>query len=236
MNLVASMMVGPGEEDRYLPQALEHLGGFCDMIQMQHAEPDVFYAHEGRARQALLEATLGRDPTHILAIDCDEFVSAGAAIRRACEAGRGNGVWTLPMEEVWAADERHLWTRQDGGWRAHPVPILYRVPERRDGRWRIMDRALACGREPVYVRQLAAKALPSGASVLHFGWANRHERRARYERYEQADGGRFHTSAHLRSILDPDRKVRLRKQPWPPALEPYREALVERANREPVPA
>lgn len=227
------MMIGPGEDDRYLPEVLAHLGGFCDTVVFRDTPSEEFYGHEGRARQTLLDMTLEAEPTHVLAIDADEFVTDGQAIRRVCENGGGNGVWTLPMEEVWAADERHLWTRQDGGWRAHPVPILYAVPERRDGRWRIMDRALACGREPIYVRQLAAKASPSGASVLHFGWANRSERQARYDRYAKADGGRFHTSAHLRSILDPDRKVRLAKRHWPGALLPFKDALIERANREP---
>lgn len=230
------MMVGPAEEDRYLNAVLAHLAVFCDAVAVREEQPESFYAHEGRARQALLDATIERNPTHVLAIDADEFVTDGEAIRHACSMDLGNGCWTLPMEEVWAVDERHLWTRQDGGWRTHPVPILYRVPGHRDGRWRIMDRALACGREPLAVRQLAGRALPSGSSVLHFGWANRAERRARYERYAEADGGKFHASSHLQSILDPDRKVRLKKLPWPPALEPFKPALLERANREPVPA
>lgn len=230
------MMIAPHEDERYLPAVLAHLSEFCDAISTRSESPETFFAHEGRARQALLETTLAENPTHVLAIDADEFVTDGASIRRACEQDQGNGCWTLPMEEVWAVDERHLWTRQDGGWRTHPVPILYRVPGHRDGRWRIMDRALACGREPLAIRQLAAKALPSGSSVLHFGWANRAERQARYERYAQADGGKFHASSHLLSILDPDRKVRFAKRPWPEALEPFKAALIERANREAVPA
>lgn len=254
MKLVASMMVGPGEQHRYLETAIRSLAGFCDEIrvrwemnpgaQVAIAHPKVvalcvepsFYDHEGDARQELLDWTFEAKPTHVLAIDADEFVSNGAAIRAACERDDGPGAWTLPMQEVWSADARWLYTRQDGGWRTHPAPILYRAPELPSSRWRIMNRALACGREPIAVRQLAAKALPSGSDVLHFGWANRHERQARYDRYAAADGGRFHASSHLQSILAPDRRVRLKRYPWPAALEPYRETLVERANRQPVSA
>lgn len=255
MKLVASV-IARNELRRYLRPAVESLLAFCDEIavvndgsddgtsdwlyarELVHSSstPARFYDNEGAARQWLLDWTLACKPTHILAIDADEFVSDGQALRAVCERDEGNGAWTLPMQEVWAADERFLYTRQDGGWRTHPVPILYRVPERRDARWRIQDRALACGREPLAVRQLAARALPSGMDVLHFGWANRAERRARYERYAQADGGRFHASSHLQSILAPDRRVRLARYGWPAALEPFRSALVERANREAVAA
>lgn len=236
MKLVASMPVGPGEDDRYLGHVLAHLNEFCDDVRTRAETPDVFYEHEGRSRNALLDFTLEADPTHILAVDADEFISDGAALRRVVDDDVGNGVWTLVMEEVWAADHRWLWTRQDGGWRQHPVPILYRVPANRDGRWRIQDRALACGREPLAVRQLAGRGVQTGISVLHFGWANRAERQERYERYAEADGGRFHASSHLQSILWPDRKVRLAKRPWPPALEPWKPVLLERANREAVAA
>lgn len=246
------MMVGTGEGDRYLAECLRSLGQFVEAIAVvdestdgataavlgkttglyshERVEPGMFFRHEGRARQLLLEVTLEQKPTHILAIDCDELVSDGQALRALCEADEGNGAWALSMDEVWKADDRALWTRQDGGWRSHHVPILYRAPTRSVGNWRIQDRQLACGREPIAVRSLAARAVQTGVSVFHFGWARESERQTRYQRYAEADGGRFHASAHLNSILFPDRKVRLARRSWPPALEPVKAAILERVR------
>jgi hypothetical protein len=133
------------------------------------------------------------------------------------------------MEEVWKADARGLWTREDGGWRRHPVPIVWRAPNGQavgSGIWKVRDRQLACGREPVAVARIPARQLP--ASVLHLGWTNEAERQARFDRYTVADGGRFHASAHLQSIMWPDAKVRLRRRHWPPGVD--QKALLARVR------
>jgi hypothetical protein len=236
------------ELDRYLPACLDHLLGFVDAVAIVDdgstdetvsylAElgdrvrvletEEAFFQHEGRARNRLLEWTLEQEPTHVLAIDADEFVSDGAAVRAAC-AGRQQ-VFSLAMHEVWQADLDELRIREDGGWRSHAVPCLYAVPParwRKTAEWQIANRALACGREPSAVRRLYRKAKETGSDILHFGWTDPANRAARYERYVVADGGRFHASQHLRSIMWPDRQVKLRSRPWPPALEEYRGALV----------
>ena len=84
MKLAAMMMVGPGEQDRYLPLVLAALDRFCDVIVTEDGHD--FFDHEGRARQRLLEKTMAADPSHILAIDADEFVTDGPALRKACES------------------------------------------------------------------------------------------------------------------------------------------------------
>ena len=236
MRLVASMITR-NELGRYLRPSIAHLREFCDEIRVLDDASDdgtcewlceqrgvalavnegpSMFEHEGRARQKLLEWTLAAAPDYVLAIDADEFVTDGAALRRSAEAG-GEAL-TLVMREVWKAGES-LWTREDGGWRAHPVPILWRVPPGNPKRLRILDRALACGREPEAVRAAARRGMrPSGADVLHFGWAREEEREARYRRYAEADGGRFHASAHLNSILWPEERVKLEARPWPEGL------------------
>lgn len=242
MKLIASMIVR-NELGRYLEPCLRSLLEFCDEVRilddgsdepgwphalnglggqvvMKRNERPSFFAHEGRARNELLAWTLEGNPTHVLAIDADEFVTHGAAVRKACEQDQGLGSWSLMMEEVWKADERSLYTREDGGWRKHPVGVLWRVPRGRvahSGAWQIMNRKLACGREPLAVRRI--RPLPVRASILHMGWANLSERRARYERYVEHDNGSFHARQHLDSIIWPDRKVRLRRRPWPESLD-----------------
>ena len=254
MKLVASLLVH-NELGRYLTESLGHLLEFCDEIAIldsgsadgtfewlaEHPGRDRlqvlrtpfngFFEHEGRTRQQLLEWTLASEPTHILAIDADEFVSDGYKLRG--QLGTGVPVWTLEMEEVWELDGDCICVRHDGGWHPHPVPIVYTVPPpaRRDGVWAINDRALACGREPIAVRRAMAAARPSGVSVLHFGWANEAERQARYERYAVADGGRFHASTHLQSILWPAERIHLEGRPWPSGLASRREELTRLVAR-----
>jgi glycosyltransferase involved in cell wall biosynthesis len=232
-------MIVKNEFDRYLTLVIGHLLEFCDevcvlddhsddggyewMLKQErvnvHRNPgDSFYKHEGHARQALLEWTLDAEPTHVLAIDADEFVSDGSLLKAVLTHGSPGLAWSLSMEEIWKADARHLQVRQDGGWRAHPVPVLYAVPRARDSTWRIAERQLACGREPLAVRAHAGRARPTQVSVLHFGWTRLRERQKRYDRYVAHDGGKFHASSHLQSIMWPDERVRLTTRDWPPAL------------------
>lgn len=255
MKLVASLVVH-NELDRYLELCIDSLLEFCDLVAAlddhsddgtyefldRHPKVNVlratesFYAHEGRVRQDLLHWTLTAGPTHILAIDADEFVADGRMLRQGLTNQPQHDVWTLGMQEIWKADENHLYIRSDGGWRAHETTCLFRVPEERPRSWAIADKALACGREPVYVRQQYRQALRTGTEILHFGWTNESERQARYDRYVVADGGQYHASTHLQSIMAPDNRVRLKRREWPFKLLPYRAALLEktRVTREPV--
>jgi hypothetical protein len=249
-------MVVRDELGRYLEPCVGHLLEFCDEVALlddgsgdgltkaAQRWPRVRYlpgggvgpavpagfVHEGRTRQMLLDWTLEQEPTHVLSIDADEFVEDGPRVRALLEADPNVPVWSLLMEEVWELDGDCLCVREDGGWRPHQAPILYRAPtaqQRAQAAWRIADRRLACGREPAAVRQTRFRA--TGASVLHFGWANRAEREARHARYAVADGGAFHQSKHLDSILWPDHKVRLEGRPWPASLAAWRGRIAARA-------
>ncbi len=235
MILAASLIVR-NEIGRYLEDCIASLAEFCDAIvvfddasddgtqESLTADPRVtrimqpsdgkpmFYAHEGRARQGLIDLTLAEKPTHVLSIDADELVSDGAALRAGLEADPEQAVWSLQMEEIWKANA-HLFSREDGGHRTHAVPFLWKAPPAGE-RWTMRDRKLACGRIPTQVLG-QGRAKPVGASILHFGWANPAERRKRIDRYKQHDGGKFHASSHLRSLEWPEARMRLRQRPWP---------------------
>lgn len=252
MKLVASMLVAPVEVERYLYPCVASLLSFCDRVMLLSdgvIEVDLerwgdpgdrirswwlpegsFYAHEGKARQRLLDLTLQLEPTHILSVDADEFVTDGQAVRGSCESGCPT--FTLDVTEVWQADAE-LRTRQDGGWATREAPILYAVPDPLTVEWRMPDMALASGREPEAVRALYRRDCtePSGATLLHFGWANKAERTARYQRYVDHDGGRFHNRKHLDSIMWSDDRVTLEQMEWPEFLLPWRDAIREIANR-----
>lgn len=213
-----------------------------DRIHVLRADESAFWQDEGAARQRLLDWTLQCEPDWILSIDADEFVSDGATLRRFIESPAA-AVYSLVMQEVWQASEDCLCVRQDGGWREHPVPVLWRVPgptvlaqdARGERKWRIADRKVAPGREPIAVRDLtrfsSRHVLSSGVDILHFGWACAADRAARHARYVEHDGGRYHNSAHLASILWPDGRVKLDGVDWPAGLTDVQASVLARATR-----
>lgn len=248
MKLVASMIVR-NELGRYLPLAVAHLLSYCDEIRVLDDNSDdgtfewlrkqkrvdvirnpgpAFYEYESQARQILYEHVLAGDPDYVLAIDADEFVAEPALIRTACK--RGLPVYTLSLVEVWHADVDKLDVRVDGLWKARTVPILYRP---KPG-WKIRNKQLACGREPVEVVQQFRNAQPTQTQVLHFGWTRKSERIARAARYDVHDGGRFHNDRHLQSILweeQGNRRLRLQPMRWPSGLQDIATELAEQTIR-----
>lgn len=264
MNLTASLIVH-NELTRYLYWTLPALMEFCDTVvvmddhsddgtyewleelaegEYQHRlwlsryEGDRMFTGEGVARQELLERTLLASPTHILAIDADEFIADGEQLRQIASGhlkSRSPGelaAWKISMEEIWDVTAVAMWCRCDGGWRPHGVPALYSVPDVMTVDYRIRSDQLACGRVPQAVERLALRrgAGETGTEILHLGWANPGERAARYARYVEADGGRFHASTHLKSIMwDRSRQSRGARD-WPEALAPYKQDLLEFIN------
>lgn len=244
-------MIVYNERDRYLENCVDHLLEFCDKVvvlddgsndgtsdalgnrarvELTQSFVNSFYRHEGNARNTLIDETLADGPTHVLTIDADEFISDGPALRKMLEADPHQGVWTLCMQEIWRADD-YLWTREDGGWCSHDIAAIWRPDALSSSR--MANRQLACGRLPMEADHWVAHRRSKYAeqSYLHFGWTCEADRAARYQRYVEHDGGQFHASAHLQSIMWPDSQVKLERMDWPAGLESYRQKLTERANR-----
>ena len=249
MNLVA-LMIARNELGRYLPASIASLLSFCDEVRVWDDGSDdgtreylegidrvevkdggqtSFYKHEGQARQRLLDWGAQARPTHLVVIDADEIVENGQALRAAMEDPGPRRVETfqLGMQEVWAADDRGLYIRQDGGWREHPVPNAYKAGRgcTSCGRGRIANRALASGRVPLSVAR-NGRRVTTDANVLHFGWTNVADRQARYDRYVEHDGGRFHKGSHLESIMWPDEQVTVSARAWPADMDKVTRAEV----------
>lgn len=250
MNLIAYMIV-KNEAGRYLIPCLESLVTYCDEVRVWndgstddteeicHAfdrvacfstEHSFFDRHEGLARQRALDWALKANPTHILAIDADEFVDNGALLR-ACLEENAAAIYKLNMVEVWKATESELLTRQDGGWREHDIPICYTA--RRGGKstkpnQRIPNRKMASGRVPVEIAQQRTSSASTGVSILHFGWTCEADRERRYRRYLTVDGGNYHARRHLDSIMWPDARVTLHRRLWPAALEEQKQSILKR--------
>lgn len=254
------MIVCERELDRYLDESVAALLEFCDEVALlcdrdngwserligrwgadgarvvgrthSYGETVVdFFAHEGDARQRLLEFTLRLEPTHVLAIDADEFVADGRGLRTLIAQSRSDvRVWPLSMLEVWEATTDQLCLRVDGGWRPQPVPAVWKVEP--GIVYRFPDRALACGRVPTRVQDVAPAWVRG--EILHFGWANEHDRQARYDRYVLHDGGQFHASAHLQSIMFGCDRVRLAGYDWPNGLYGRKHRILEHASAVPA--
>lgn len=231
MKLVASMPAR-NELTRYLPAVVEALD-FCDEIRVlddgsvdgtyewleeregvtvKRAEESSWSQHEGAFRRELQDFTLEAEPTHVLAIDADELILDGPALREIVARSTKRGqVFLLRMVELWGIDPPTV--RHDGGWRPRASPLVYRVPNSVTLEWRIFGPAMACPRVPPAVRKLGRRrssAVDTGLDVLHLGWADPGDRVRRAERYEKLDGGKYHAKAHLASILWPDEKCDLR--------------------------
>lgn len=177
--------------------------------------------NEGELHQSLLDWTLEARPTHVLAIDADEIVPEIHLLRERLAEFPHSRAFTLNMVEIWRRDVFPWLLRRDGGWRPHPVAIAWRVPRglrESKGEWAIWGRKLAGGRVPRKIRsdQRANAAADLGLDILHLGWSDPDERKARHRRYVELDGGRYHAGAHLDSIMLPDSRC---------DLEPYEGTL-----------
>lgn len=251
--IVASMIV-KNEINRYLPLAVSHLLTYVTEvrvlddgsddgtyewlaeresigIKVKRNEGPEFFEHEGRARQNLFEWTLQGRPEYILSIDADEFVGDPSVILDGIQSQQD--VYTLDLVEGWKVNQGGISIRVDGLWGPRKVPSLFKAPRlrRADRNWRILDKALACGREPIAVIRGSRGAPHLKTELFHFGWLQESERQRRAERYFEHDGGKFHQNRHLQSILFPDDKVGLRGRPWPQGLRPFADALISHATK-----
>jgi len=217
MRIIAHMVVGPGEYDRYLPQVLERITWWADDIHVGFDKgageeefrlvSDVTYHRnflplswsddEGKFRQAAWDDMVREmKPTaedYILCIDADEVIVQHELVKRAVREFAGQRL-AFKFHEMW--DETHF--RIDGFWKPYLAGVLF--PYRPGGR--IRQQAMACGREPTYVSNLPTKKL-SIADILHYGYAREADRQAKYERYMALDAGRYHNVRHLQSIIQP---------------------------------
>lgn len=213
--IIAHMVVGPGEADRYLDQVLDRAYQWADHIHVAldpragEAEERIVseYAytygrvnltweeHEGKFRQEawwqMEESVEPSENDYIFLIDADEIVHDYVVIRKAVREFPGQRLGFV-FHEMWGPNVFRI----DGHWSPYPAWIL--IPYQRDGYFK--DRALACGREPTYASTIPVSGKPVG-SILHYGYAREEDRRAKHDRYMRLDGGKYHNPNHLQSIL-----------------------------------
>jgi len=216
MRIIAHMVVGPGEADRFLKAVLGRVNDWADVIHValdpvagdeeellavqmaNHAtrvESPTFVEHEGRFREAAwrqMEETVKPElGDYIVCIDADEIIVNAAAVRKAIREYPGKRLG-VKFHHMW--DKDHY--RSDGQWRPHVAHII--IPYQPNGHH--VDRAMACGREPTYAQNLPMHGQPV-SDILHLGYMREQDKQAKYDRYMLLDGGAFHSNAHIKSII-----------------------------------
>ena len=215
MRVIAHMVVGPGEAQRYLAQVIERLTWWADDIHValdaNAGEEEFSVASsitpharfmslawedgEGAFRQAawsdMEDVMKPSTQDYIFCIDADEMIVQHDLIKDAVREFAGQRLGFL-FHEMWG--QRHY--RIDGNWKPYIAHVLF--PYRPNGR--IRERALASGREPTYVNAISLKGIPL-ADLLHYGYAREEDRRFKYDRYMRLDGGKYHSASHIDSIL-----------------------------------
>lgn len=248
---IAAGLILRNEADRYLGLALENLLEFVDVVavvddgstdgwedlipqgapvvvaKIEKTDRDgerEFYRHAD-ARNLLLKCTLATDPDWVVASDADELWTDGQAIRRTCETARTDVV-TVDIAEVWEVCDDCLCTREDGGWRTHPIGAVWRAETFRRQALSLTDKDTATGRVPDAVHRKAST--PSGSALLHLGWSCEVDRAERHKRHV----GSSHAGTHVQSILWSDQRVKLAAREWPVGWSAEtRGAVMARANR-----
>lgn len=212
-------MVGRNESQKFLKPVLERLSTQVDKIiftddcsedntkeiASEYAEvfstPEpLFTKHEGKLRAMAWGnlSTFAKPGDWIVAIDCDEMLHHvnSVGIRTVLE-NSPNDVVNVRFYHMWS--ETHY--RVDKLWAPTDSSRIFRFKENAG----FLNRELACGSEPTYVREWLSQRnfwLQSGLIMQHLGYTYDKDKEAKFERYSKIDGGEFHNINHINSIMD----------------------------------
>lgn len=217
--MIIAQMIGKNESSRFLEDVLQRLSSQVDKIiftddcsddntveiaskyaEVFHSPEPLFRVHEGKLRAfawSNLEkfASIG---DWVVAIDCDEMLHHvnGLPIRDVL-AQSPNDVVNVRFYHMW----NHSQYRVDKLWAPNNSSRIFRfVPN-----GGFADRQLACGSEPTYVVDWVRQRnwwLNSGLVMQHLGYVKDSDKKDKYSRYSEIDGGKFHNANHINSILD----------------------------------
>ncbi len=217
--MIIAQMIGKNESERFLEDVLERLSSQVDKIVFtddcsddntieiaakyaevfQSPEP-LFKVHEGKLR-AFAWGNLEKFASvgdWIIAIDCDEML---------------HHINEMPIRDVLAQSPNdvvnvrfyHMWNdsqyRVDKLWAPNNSSRIFSFFPNGG----FANRQLACGSEPTYVADWIRQRnwwLNSGLVMQHLGYVKDSDKKDKYSRYSEIDGGRFHNGDHINSIMD----------------------------------
>lgn len=219
--MIYAQMVGRNESSRFLEDVLKRLSDQVDKIiftddcstdntpeiaakyaEVFTTDEPMFTKHEGRLRANAwgnLEK-FAKPGDWIIAIDCDEMLyhKDDLDIRSVLSKSEYDVV-NVRFYHMW--NETHY--RVDKLWAPNNSSRIFRFKQNAG----FLNKALACGSEPTYVRQLLQARnfwLDSGLIMQHLGYTFDSDKQSKYERYSTLDGGEYHNLNHINSIIDTD--------------------------------
>lgn len=219
MSRVIASMIGRNEADRYLEEVLDALQEHVDAIVFTddgsedstflmardagaytiRLSDSLFEENEGKLREISWEhlTKIARHGDWILSIDCDEKLFAPDDLHKLIEETSAS-VMMATFYHMW--DDTHY--RVDKAWKPDQQPRLFKY--HKEGH--VMQRALACGQYPTYVKQMVrdGKVADPGLKMQHLGYLSDEDKLMKFERYMRIDGGKYHSLRHLESIVDPN--------------------------------
>jgi glycosyltransferase involved in cell wall biosynthesis len=217
--LIYAQIVGRNESSRYLSEVLERLSSQVDRIiftddcsddntaeiASKYAEvfvnsEQLFNVHEGKLRSLAWSnlSKFAKDGDWVIAIDCDEMLHHVDDINI-------RDVLNQSPYDVVNVRFYHMWNehqyRVDKLWAPNNSSRIFRYLS--NGAF--LNRQLACGSEPTYVRDFISSRnfwINSGLVMKHLGYVKDEDKKSKYERYSSIDGGKFHNLDHINSIID----------------------------------
>lgn len=221
---IIAQVVGRNESDRFLSKVLERLRKQVDTIvftddcstdntmeiasefaNVYKTESQMFNVNEGKFRQHAWANVQkhAKEGDWIIAIDCDEMLYSSDDISNI----NIRNILNQSEKDVVNVRFYHMWNefqyRVDKLWTPNNSTRIFRYMS--NGVFK--DRVLACGAEPTYVTDWASQGNywpNSGLVMQHLGYIHDKDKAAKYQRYSELDGGKFHQGSHINSILDKD--------------------------------
>jgi len=217
--MIYAQMVGRNESSRYLEEVLSRLSSQADRIiftddcstdntpeiaakyaeVFQTPEP-LFNIHEGRLRAFAWSnlSSFAEDGDWVIAIDCDELLYHvdDLNIRNVLNQSP-NDVVNVRFYHMWNETQY----RVDKLWAPTNSSRIFRYIRNA----KFLNRELACGSEPTYVRGWISNRnywINSGLVMKHLGYVKDEDKQSKYARYSSIDGGKFHNLDHINSIVD----------------------------------
>jgi glycosyltransferase involved in cell wall biosynthesis len=221
-NLVAGMIVR-NEADRHLRPVLKRISEFCDNIVVVDDRSDdntidvcmeytknvyrmgeqTFSKDESVLRKALLYHLQEVNPSHVLIIDADELISKEdfEFVVQRLKMEPFYDWYGLQFYHAWKDDPDNdkVYYRDDKLWKPNWGPRLFFWK----GSGFIQERKMGCSPTPSYVVE-SLNGLHVPVKILHLGYLQGKDKTAKFKRYTELDGGRYHNKAHINSIIDED--------------------------------
>lgn len=217
--MIYAQMIGRNESSRFLEEVLQRLSQQVDRIIFtddcsdddtleiagKYAEvfktpTPMFSEHEGKLRAMAWSnmEKFAKTGDWIIAIDCDEklFHTEDVSISEV-----------LNRSEFDVVNVRfyHMWNdmqyRVDKLWAPNNSSRIFRFVSGGG----FLNRKLACGSEPTYVRDWINRNnfwVHSNLVMQHLGYIRDEDKVAKWKRYSELDGGEFHNINHINSIMD----------------------------------